>query len=57
MKGLGLGVLVGVFVGAVVFEAMSRKQLHMIKGVEEKAAKFVDSFVNSFKKGYVRAAQ
>jgi hypothetical protein len=55
MKEVGLGVLVGVFLGAVVFEIISRKQPNIIKDVEAKAAKIVDSFVDSFKEGYQKA--
>ncbi len=51
LKILG-GVVIGVFVGAVAFEILSRKSPNLIKSIEEKAEKTAQSFMQAFNEGF-----
>ena len=51
MKLLG-GVIIGVFVGAAIFEFLNRKSPHLLRNIEEKAKETVRSAVDAFEQGY-----
>ena len=46
------GVAVGVFVGAVAFEILSRTRPELILGLEEKARRAVQAAIDAFERGY-----
>jgi len=49
-------VLGGVFVGVVVAEIIKQSNPECLKGVENKAREFVNSFKSAFKEGYEGAS-
>jgi gas vesicle protein len=51
MKLLG-GVIIGVFVGAALFEFLNRKSPHLLRTIEDKAKETVRSAVDAFEQGY-----
>lgn len=46
------GVVIGVFVGALAVEILSRRQPGLIKGIEDKAEHTAKVFLDSFREGY-----
>ncbi len=53
MKLLG-GVIIGVFVGAAVFEFLNRRSPHLLRNIEDKAKQTVRSAFEAFEQGYSR---
>ena len=53
LKILG-GVVVGVFVGAVVFEFLNRRNPTLLKGIEDKARRTVRAATGGFDEGFHR---
>ncbi len=51
LKILG-GVVVGVFVGALALEILSRSRPDLIRGIEERAEKTANAFIDAFSEGY-----
>ncbi len=48
------GVVIGVFVGAAVFEFLNRRSPHMLRNIEDKAKQTVRSAVDAFEQGYAK---
>lgn len=53
MKMLG-GVLIGVFVGAAMFEFLNRRSPHLLRNIEDKAKQTVRSAMDAFEEGYAK---
>ncbi len=53
MKLLG-GVIIGVFVGAALFEFLNRRSPHLLRNIEDRAKRTVRSAVDAFEQGYSR---
>jgi len=51
LKVLG-GVVVGIFVGALAFEILSRKHPGLIREIEDKAEEAARALLDSFSEGY-----
>jgi len=51
LKLLG-GVVVGVFVGAMVFEILHRRNPNLLRGIEEKARRTARAAADAFDEGY-----
>jgi len=51
LKILG-GVVIGVFVGALAFEILHRKNPRLIEEIERKAERVASSFLEAFQDGY-----
>jgi hypothetical protein len=56
LKVLG-GVVVGVFVGAVVFEFLNRRNPTLLRGIEDKARRTVRAAAGGFDEGFHRERQ
>ena len=46
------GVVIGVFVGALAFELLKRKNPNLLRDIEDKAHDTATSFLDAFKDGY-----
>ena len=51
------GVVVGVFVGAMAFEILSRRRPELLQGIRDRASKTAQAAVSAFRDGYSRPAK
>ncbi len=56
IKVLG-GVLIGVFVGAAVYELLNRRSPHVLHDMQDKAKRTVRAAVDAFSEGYHERGQ